>query len=63
MLERLMDLPMYQRGEKTGKYDGLVITKLVQNYRSHPAIFKFSNEQFYDDEMVAFGTKGKTNYD
>lgn len=56
-----MNLPMYQREETTGKYDGLVITKLVQNYRSHPAIFKFSNGNFYDDEMVPFGTKGKTD--
>lgn len=59
MLERLMYLPMYQRDPIAGQYDGTVITKLVQNYRSHPAIFKFSNEIFYDNEIVPFGNKGK----
>ncbi|KAJ3091711.1 hypothetical protein HK102_013708 [Quaeritorhiza haematococci] len=30
-----------------------LITKLVRNYRSHPAIFEISNRLFYDGELVA----------
>lgn len=28
------------------------VTQLVQNYRSHPAIIEFSNQQFYDGKLV-----------
>ncbi|CAH1266449.1 MOV10 [Branchiostoma lanceolatum] len=40
LLERLMtQCPLYQRGPD-GQYDSRVLTKLVRNYRSHPAILK-----------------------
>lgn len=35
----------------TGGYDSNYITKLVNNYRSHPAILATPNDLFYDNEM------------
>lgn len=32
-------------------YDERIITKLLKNYRSHPAILKLPNEMFYDGEL------------
>lgn len=51
MLERLMNLPVYQKDPITKLYNTQLITKLVKNYRSHEALIKFSNEQFYDGEL------------
>lgn len=34
-------------------YDKKVITKLVQNYRSHPRILDIPNRAFYDGDLVA----------
>ncbi|XP_029975301.1 putative helicase mov-10-B.2 isoform X2 [Salarias fasciatus] len=49
LLQRLMDnFSVYK------KDDGLnnaFVTKLLQNYRSHPAILKVPNERFYDNEL------------
>ncbi|XP_035676776.1 putative helicase MOV-10 [Branchiostoma floridae] len=51
LLERLMtQCPLYQRGED-GQYDSRVLTKLVRNYRSHPAILEKPNSMFYDGEL------------
>lgn len=54
MLERLMDLPLYKRGEDE-KYNTSYITKLIRNYRSHKCILHVSNKEFYKDELVACG--------
>uniref|UniRef100_A0A3Q2E4J8 Putative helicase mov-10-B.2 n=1 Tax=Cyprinodon variegatus TaxID=28743 RepID=A0A3Q2E4J8_CYPVA len=52
LLERLMtDFPLYQKNE--GVYNNLYVTKLLRNYRSHPAILKIPNELFYDGELQA----------
>uniref|UniRef100_A0A8C1YHK8 RNA helicase n=1 Tax=Cyprinus carpio TaxID=7962 RepID=A0A8C1YHK8_CYPCA len=51
LLERLMTQnELYQKG--TTKYDSRYVTKLLQNYRSHPSILKIPNELFYDGELV-----------
>ncbi|KAF8206083.1 P-loop containing nucleoside triphosphate hydrolase protein [Mycena galopus ATCC 62051] len=34
---------------------GITIVKLVNNFRSHPAILEFSNHHFYNDELVPCG--------
>ena len=47
---------VYQRiGKKedpVDHYDNRIITKLLRNYRSHPAILKYPNDAFYDGELV-----------
>ncbi|XP_056129615.1 putative helicase mov-10-B.2 [Lampris incognitus] len=50
LLERLMrDFPLYQKTE--GSFNNHFVTKLLRNYRSHPAILKIPNERFYDGEL------------
>ncbi|PWA28754.1 hypothetical protein CCH79_00014845 [Gambusia affinis] len=52
LLERLMtDFPLYQKND--GVYDNCFVTKLLRNYRSHPAILKIPNELFYEGELQA----------
>lgn len=51
LMERLMETdPKYQRNPK---YNQQFVTQLIQNYRSHAAILQFSNENFYDSQLVA----------
>ncbi|XP_078339905.1 putative helicase MOV-10 isoform X1 [Crassostrea virginica] len=57
LLERYMNqVQVYQRiGKKedpVDHYDNRIITKLLRNYRSHPAILKYPNDAFYDGELV-----------
>lgn len=35
--------------------------KLVKNFRSHPSILSFSNEQFYNSELRACGNPAMTH--
>lgn len=48
-LERLMEREMYQPSE--GQFNRKVVTKLLNNYRSHKDILTKSNEMFYDNEL------------
>ncbi|KAF4530667.1 hypothetical protein B566_EDAN004906 [Ephemera danica] len=58
LLERLMlNCELYQKQED-GKYNALVLTKLVRNFRSHPTILKVPNQLFYDGELQYLKTKG-----
>lgn len=50
-LDRLMQNPIYDEVE--GK--GVTIVKLIKNWRSHNAILKFPNEEFYKSELEACG--------
>ena len=58
-LERLSEFPLYSRDpvkfSDHGSYDPLLVTKLVDNYRSHPALLQISSQLFYDDELTARG--------
>ncbi|KIM34475.1 hypothetical protein M408DRAFT_325871, partial [Serendipita vermifera MAFF 305830] len=47
LLERLTKTSIYDEKE----WKGITIVKLLQNFRSHPAIIKFPNEQFYRGEL------------
>ncbi|KAG9485559.1 hypothetical protein GDO78_008567, partial [Eleutherodactylus coqui] len=50
LLERLMTQnPLY--GKTSGSYNPQFVTKLLQNYRSHPDILSIPNELFYDNEL------------
>ncbi|XP_075709974.1 helicase MOV-10 [Rhinoderma darwinii] len=52
LLERLMTQnPLY--GKSDGSYNPQFVTKLLQNYRSHPDILSVPNELFYDNELQA----------
>lgn len=56
MLERLMTkCTIYKKHD--GVYDNRVLTKLLNNYRSHPAIIALSNEEFYENELISQGNE------
>ena len=51
LLERLMtSCPAYDRGRR-GSYNPNLLTKLVNNYRSHRAIIEIPKQLFYDNEL------------
>ncbi len=54
-LERLMETDLYKRDEDKfsdhGSYDPLLVTKLVENYRSHPSLLHISSKLFYHNEL------------
>ncbi|XP_048873880.1 putative helicase mov-10-B.1 isoform X2 [Brienomyrus brachyistius] len=53
LLERLMShIQLYKKNSEM-QFDDRCVTKLVKNYRSHPAILKIPNELFYDGELQA----------
>ncbi|KAJ7096045.1 RNA helicase [Mycena epipterygia] len=55
-LARLMQREIYSLDlETTMGGNGITIVKLLNNFRSHPAILEFSNNQFYDGELVPCG--------
>uniref|UniRef100_A0A3B3ZX02 RNA helicase n=1 Tax=Periophthalmus magnuspinnatus TaxID=409849 RepID=A0A3B3ZX02_9GOBI len=61
LLERLMtDLPLYQK--TNGVFDNRFVTKLLRNYRSHPAILEIPNELFYDRELQACADEQRNFY-
>ncbi|KAJ4841105.1 putative RNA helicase sde3 [Turnera subulata] len=47
-LERLFESKVYSNGEKKG-----FLTKLVKNYRCHPAILDLPSKLFYNAELIA----------
>ncbi|GAA5838640.1 hypothetical protein JCM9279_003815 [Rhodotorula babjevae] len=59
LLERLMDLPDY--AEHNLDRRGVTYVKLLQNYRSHPAVLTVPNELFYGNELVAMADPATQN--
>ncbi|KAM6980838.1 putative helicase mov-10-B.1 [Aplochiton taeniatus] len=58
LLERLMrDNSLYQNAGADGHFDSRFVTKLLRNYRSHPAVLKVPNELFYENELQIFADK------
>ncbi|XP_064632903.1 uncharacterized protein LOC135491148 [Lineus longissimus] len=55
LLERLIYRPLYQRDEQRfsghGCYDPFLVTKLINNYRSHPALMTLPSQLFYHNEL------------
>lgn len=45
LMERMMSCSKYL---KDPQFDDLYVVQLLDNYRSHPAILKFSSDQFYE---------------
>lgn len=56
------EVQVYKRRENedypNGHYDNRLITKLLRNYRSHPAILSYPNDTFYDGELVSNADEG-----
>ena len=59
-MERLAQRDVYDRDEND-EFRTPLITKLIRNYRSHPAILKLPNELFYDGDLVPSGDMLKTH--
>ncbi|XP_077429525.1 putative helicase mov-10-B.1 [Vanacampus margaritifer] len=59
LLERMMTISSVY--EKEDGFNDLFVTKLLRNYRSHPAILKVPNELFYDGELQACAEPMKCN--
>ncbi|GJQ87580.1 hypothetical protein Trydic_g17422 [Trypoxylus dichotomus] len=55
MLERLMTTIELYKKNPDGKYNPMVLTKLLNNYRSHPSILHLPNTLFYEKELIAKG--------
>lgn len=58
LLERMCKLPCYsfspaEEFKATQGYNPRLITKLVRNYRSHPAIISLPSQLFYRDQLIA----------
>lgn len=53
-LERVMEADLYQPEPGRG-FNTKVVTKLLNNYRSHPAILKVPNDFFYNSELKVCG--------
>ncbi|XP_048449871.1 RNA helicase Mov10l1-like, partial [Rhincodon typus] len=54
LLERLMTRPSYCRDENFaafGSYSPLLVTKLVNNYRSHSSLLALPSKLFYHEEL------------
>ncbi|XP_033744522.1 putative helicase MOV-10 [Pecten maximus] len=62
LLQRFMSkCEVYKRGntQSGNEYDTRIITKLLRNYRSHPAILKLPNRMFYEGELDSCADIGK----
>eukprot|EP00521_Asterionellopsis_glacialis_P016531 CAMPEP_0195309572 /NCGR_PEP_ID=MMETSP0707-20130614/38804_1 /TAXON_ID=33640 /ORGANISM="Asterionellopsis glacialis, Strain CCMP134" /LENGTH=529 /DNA_ID=CAMNT_0040373869 /DNA_START=195 /DNA_END=1784 /DNA_ORIENTATION=- len=54
-MERLTDRSIYQPRGEDSTYPQDLLTKLIRNYRSHPAILKLPNDMFYKDDLQCCG--------
>ncbi|GFG34137.1 hypothetical protein Cfor_08140 [Coptotermes formosanus] len=62
LLERLMNqCDLYKKDENQKHYNPAVLTKLVQNFRSHKTILALPNSKFYDNELQACGDPALTS--
>lgn len=58
-LEHLCERQIYKRDAKTKQFNGIYITQLVRNYRSHPSILKLPNELFYENSLMPVASEGE----
>jgi helicase MOV-10 len=64
LLERLIQLPVYRQDRDSfpnSGYNPRVLTKLLNNYRAHPALLHLPNKLFYGGELVAAGNRMRTH--
>ena len=55
-----LKLVLFVSTDSRGKYNNCIITKLVQNFRSHSAILRIPSELFYNSELVPKAEPSKT---
>ena len=55
LLERLSQRKVYRKDPRSHAYPHDLVTKLVRNYRSHPALLKLPNDLYYDGELQNCG--------
>lgn len=61
-MERLVTTsPAYSLGGNDDAYPPELVTLLVRNYRSHPAILKLPNEMFYHNKLIPSGDRLTTH--
>lgn len=58
LIEVLCESNLYSRSDETGQFNNMYITKLIKNYRTHPAIVNVPNELFYENELETVAKKG-----
>lgn len=51
MMQRLLQNKLYDEDSR-GNYDRTLLTKLIQNYRSHPEIVNVFNKLFYNGSLI-----------
>ena len=56
LLERLMNIPPYSAGPN-GEFNARFVTKLLDNFRSHPKILEVPNKLFYNSQLRAKASK------
>ncbi|XP_026223832.1 putative helicase mov-10-B.2 [Anabas testudineus] len=61
LLERLMKHNNLYKAHDIYRYNTRFVTKLLRNYRSHPAILKIPNELFYKGELQPYALKKNCN--
>lgn len=61
LLERLMNMKMYQPNQSTGAYDKNFLTHLVRNFRSYDALLLVPNNLFYDGKLISCASESQTN--
>lgn len=52
LLERLMEFDLYKPNAETQQFNETMITKLLENYRTHGGILKIANDLFYNGELI-----------
>ncbi|XP_049544779.1 putative helicase MOV-10 isoform X2 [Anopheles darlingi] len=63
LLDRLMKMPLYARDPNNNKaYNDRMVTKLLDNYRSHHKLIAFSNREFYEGELRAKASPETTHW-
>jgi helicase MOV-10 len=61
MMERIMKLDSYKFDKKSG-YDKNFIVQLTDNFRSHKSLIEFSNEEFYNSQLVSRQKEAIANF-
>lgn len=60
MFQRLYYSDPYQKDAKTKEYNQRFISKLKNNYRSHPGLVAVPNRLFYNHEIRTSANPGET---